>query len=64
MRSVGRHVIVGCTEHQSCYSTTLNLRELGFEVNVMRLKEDFSIDLEHAASLMRKDTVLVVQMVS
>ena len=57
------HVVIGATEHRSSVKATLSLSGEGFEVSHMRLNSDMSLDLEHAATVIRKDTILVVQMV-
>ncbi len=62
--SHGKHVVVGPTEHSSVRDSALALRDEGFEVEFMRLDAEGGLDLEHAATLMRKDTVLVTQMVA
>lgn len=60
----GKHIVVGPTEHSSIRDAALALRDEGFEVEFMRLDDEGGLDLKHAATLMRKDTVLVTQMVA
>lgn len=62
--SIGKHVIVGPTEHSSVRDSAFALRDEGFEVELMQLDSDGGLDLKHAATLMRDDTVLVTQMVA
>ena len=58
----GRHVLIGPTEHPCVRDAGQALREEGFEVERLRLDETGGLDLEHAASRLRPDTVLVAQM--
>jgi len=58
----GRHVVVGPTEHASVREAARALGDEGFEVATARLTATGALDLEHAASLLRPDTVLVAQM--
>jgi len=58
----GQHVLVGPTEHPCVRESALALRDEGFEVESTRLARDGSFDLEHLASRLREDTVLVAQM--
>ena len=60
----GAHVVAGPTEHSSVRDAALSLRDEGFEVDLMRLDSIGGLDLEHARSLLREDTVLVAQMVA
>ncbi len=58
----GHHVIVGPTEHPCVRESALALRDEGFEVESAKLARDGSFDLDHLASRLREDTVLVAQM--
>ncbi|MFN0244532.1 MAG: cysteine desulfurase family protein [Planctomycetota bacterium] len=58
----GRHVLVGPTEHPCVRAPANALRDEGFDVETLRLTASGALDLEHAASRMREDTVLVAQM--
>ncbi len=58
----GTRILIGPTEHPSIWEPALALRSEGFSVESMRLDARGSLDLEHAASLMTQDTVLVAQM--
>ena len=60
----GRHVVIGPTEHSCVRDSAHALADEGFEVEVMRLDAQGGLDLEHAASLIREDTILVAQMVA
>jgi cysteine desulfurase len=61
-RKLGRHVIVGPTEHPSVREAALALGEEGFEIEIAPLAGDGGLDLEGFAALLRPDTVLVAQM--
>lgn len=58
----GRHVVVGPTEHSAVRDAALSLQDDGFEIEFMRLDAAGGLDLDHAASILREDTVLVCQM--
>lgn len=58
----GRHVVVGPTEHACVAGSARALAAEGFEVATARLDAGGSLDLDHLASLLRPDTVLVAQM--
>jgi cysteine desulfurase len=58
----GRHVLVGATEHPCVRDSALALADEGFEVETLRLSRGGELDLDHLASALRPDTVLVAQM--
>ena len=58
----GRHVVVGPTEHACVRESARALATEGFEVATARLDAGGALDLDHLASLLRSDTVLVAQM--
>jgi len=58
----GRHVVIGPTEHPCVRDAARALVEEGFELEYLRLDARGGLDLEHAASVLRDDTVLVAQM--
>lgn len=58
----GRHVLIGPTEHPSVRDAARALVEEGFELESLRLDERGALDLEHAQTRLRTDTVLVAQM--
>ena len=60
----GNHIVVGPTEHSSVRDAAFALRDEGFIVEQMQLDDEGGLDLEHAATLMREDTILVAQMVA
>jgi len=61
-RKRGGHVLVGPTEHPCVRDAARALAEEGFEVESARLDARGGLDVEHALSRVRADTVLVAQM--
>lgn len=59
---LGRHVLVGPSEHACVRAPAQALASEGFEVETLALTRTGALDLEHAASKLRADTVLVAQM--
>jgi len=59
---LGRHVLIGATEHPSVRAPAEALTAEGFEVEWLRLDSEGRLDLDHAGALLREDTVLVSQM--
>ncbi|MDR2091616.1 MAG: aminotransferase class V-fold PLP-dependent enzyme [Clostridiales bacterium] len=55
----GKHIISTYLEHPSVGGALTYLQGRGYEVELVQVKKDGKIDLEHLESLMRKDTVLV-----
>jgi cysteine desulfurase len=63
-RSRGRHVLVGATEDPSVAKAAKALELEGFEVELLRLGSDGGLDLADAEARLRRDTVLVAQMLA
>lgn len=55
----GKHIISTFLEHSSVSSPLTYLKEQGYEIDIVNIKNDGTIDLEHLKSLLRNDTVLV-----
>lgn len=55
----GKHIITSFLEHSSVSSPITYLKEQGYEIDVVNIKEDGTIDLEHLKNLIRDDTKLV-----
>ena len=55
----GKHIISTFLEHLSVSSPLTYLKEQGYEIDIVNIKNDGTIDLEHLKSLLRNDTVLV-----
>ena len=58
-RHVGRHIISTPLEHASVSGCLTALQEQGYEIDLLDVKRDGTIDLEQLRELLRKDTVLV-----
>lgn len=58
-RENGKHIISTFLEHSSVSSPLTYLKEEGYEIDIVDIKNDGKIDLESLKSLIRKDTVLV-----
>ena len=58
-RHIGRHIISTALEHASVGGTLTALQQLGYEVDLVDIMRDGTIDLEQLRNLLRKDTILV-----
>ena len=58
-RHVGKHIISTALEHSSVGGALSALQQQGCEVDLVDIRRDSTIDLEHLRELLRKDTVLV-----
>ena len=58
-RHTGRHIISTPLEHASVGGTLSALQQQGYEVDLVDIGRDGTIDLEQLRDLLRKDTVLV-----
>jgi cysteine desulfurase len=58
-RHRGKHIISTALEHSSVGGTLSALQQQGYEVDLVDIRRDGTIDTEHLRELMRKDTVLV-----
>lgn len=58
-RHVGRHIISTPLEHASVSGALTALQEKGYEIDLVDITRDGTVDLEHLRELLRKDTVLV-----
>lgn len=55
----GKHIITTFLEHSSVSSPLTYLKEQGYEIDVLNVKNDGKVDLEQLKSLLRQDTILV-----
>ena len=55
----GKHIISTFLEHSSVSSPLTYLKEQGYEIDIVNIKNDGTIDLEHLKSLLRDDTILL-----
>ena len=58
-RHTGRHIISTCLEHSSVSGSLTFLQEQGYEIDLVQIQEDGTIDLSHLKRLLRQDTILV-----
>ena len=56
---MGKHIISTALEHSSVGGALSALQQQGCEVDLVDIRRDSTIDLEHLRELLRKDTVLV-----
>lgn len=55
----GKHIISTCLEHPSVSGALTYLQSIGYEIDLVDIKPDGQVDLEHLVELLRPDTVLV-----
>ena len=58
-RYAGRHIISTPLEHSSVSGTLTALQEQGYEIDLLGVKQDGTVDLEHLKDLLRPDTICV-----
>ena len=58
-RHAGRHIISTPLEHSSVSGTLTALQEQGYEIDLLDVKQDGTVDLEHLTDLLRPDTICV-----
>ena len=58
-RHTGRHIISTPLEHSSVSGTLTALQEQGYEIDLLDVKQDGAVDLEHLKDLLRPDTICV-----
>ena len=58
-KSRGKHIIISKLEHSSIVAPAQHMQELGFEVDMVGVTKDGTIDIEELKALIRKDTILV-----
>lgn len=58
-RENGKHIISTCLEHASVSGTLKYLQSLGYEIDLVDIKKDGTVDLDHLKELLRSDTILV-----
>ena len=57
-RRRGKHIVSTFLEHSSVSGALTFLQEQGWEIDIVNIKPDGKIDLEHLKALLRQDTVL------
>ncbi len=58
-RHTGRHIISTALEHSSVSGCLTVLQEQGYEIDLVDIRRDGTVDLEHLRELLRQDTVMV-----
>lgn len=58
-RENGRHLISTCLEHASVSGSLKQLQSIGYEIDLVAIKKDGTVDLDHLKELIRADTILV-----
>ena len=58
-RHTGRHIISTPLEHSSVSGSLTALQEQGYEIDLVDIRQDGTVDLEHLRELLRPDTILV-----
>lgn len=58
-RHAGRNIISTPLEHSSVSGTLTALQEQGYEIDLLDVKQDGTVDLEHLKDLLRPDTICV-----
>lgn len=58
-RHYGKHILSTSLEHSSVSGTLTYLQENGYEIDLISITSDGTIDIENLKSLLRKDTILV-----
>ena len=58
-RHLGKHIISTPLEHSSVSGTLTALQEQGYEIDLVDIRWDDTIDLEHLKELLRPDTIAV-----
>lgn len=58
-RENGKHIISTCLEHSSVSGALSWLQNMGYEIDLVDIRQDGTIDLTHLKELLRSDTILV-----
>ena len=58
-RHHGRHIISTPLEHSSVSGSLTALQEQGYEIDLLDIRQDGTVDLDHLKELLRPDTILV-----
>jgi len=58
-RYKGQHILSTCLEHPSVSGTLSALHDMGYEIELLKILPDGTIDLSYLESVIRNDTILV-----
>ncbi|HEY5556229.1 cysteine desulfurase family protein [Acetobacterium sp.] len=58
-RENGKHIISTSLEHSSTSGSLTWLQSLGYEIDLVTVKKDGTVDIDHLKELLRNDTILV-----
>ena len=58
-RHTGKHIISTPLEHSSVSGSLTALQEQGYEIDLVDIRQDGTVDLDHLRELLRPDTILV-----
>ena len=58
-RHIGKHIISTPLEHSSVSGSLTALQEQGYEIDLVDIRQDGTVDLAHLKELLRPDTILV-----
>ena len=58
-RHIGKHIISTPLEHSSVSGCLTTLQEQGYEIDIVDIKRDGTVDFEQLSELIRNDTVMV-----
>ena len=58
-RHIGKHIISTPLEHSSVSGSLTALQEQGYEIDLVDIRQDGTVDLEHLKDLLRPDTICV-----
>lgn len=58
-RKIGKHIISTGLEHSAVSGTLTYLQSQGYEIDLVGINADGTVDLEHLKELLRNDTILV-----
>lgn len=59
LRDKGRHIVTGATEHRAVLDACRRLGKQGFDVQVLPVRPDGTLDMDLLAASLRSDTILV-----
>ena len=57
--AAGRHILSTPLEHSSVSGTLTALQEQGYEIDLLDIRRDGTVDLDHLKELLRPDTIVV-----